>query len=599
MNNYGFLGLKMTRILTLILSSWSLFLFYLCPQFIQGGDTAELVSSSYHLYVPHPPGYPLFLWLQHFWTHIFELKSVFWRAAILNSLFGIGALYFLILPQKKSILGIIFILIFATQSEFVEACVLPDVFALHALIVASFCWAFFFHDHVSRFVILPVLFSLGVANHHTIIFLLPCLFYVFWEGNKIHKRLFYAGVGCGVLISIFLYLSLFFLNSEHPFSWGNIQSISSLLSHILREDFGTFKLSASDQTLDGQAFLYLLTSLLPYGGIVFFLTHLISKQKKIDNRLKVFSLCLCFSLIFPLFMNVRPDFMGEEVLRRFHVMPLILVVTYSSYTLSVLDQSQKSKWIFTFFLLPGLFLNLYRLPDFFNLRNDSIIEDHSKNLLKVASGHKPVVIFADNDSSYFGLRYLLSFEPMEKVVVAAPSLFFLPWYIGKIKLQMPDFRLLGEDKIYSLKRMGLKEQVILPNLNNMNFLMMRDYKDGDWYKVTFKPIGRVIQKGNGIFFDYRPEIDFQRSNLPIGPQSSTKAYLYWQYSFFYLARAVDEEKKQNISAMKKNLLEAIKIVPFAKHAIQWLCEVKNQHESYDFCLPEKMNEILLNTKNLN
>ena len=62
--------------------SFALLLFYSCllSLFIQGWDTAELVAAGYHRLNPHPPGYPLYIWLQHSWTHLFPVSTVFWRA---------------------------------------------------------------------------------------------------------------------------------------------------------------------------------------------------------------------------------------------------------------------------------------------------------------------------------------------------------------------------------------------------------------------------------------------------------------------------------------------------------------------------------------
>jgi len=67
--------------------------FYL-PVNLQGGDTSELVSAAYFNLVAHPPGYPLWSLLQRFWIHLIPLKSIFWRASLLNSLFSVGALFF-------------------------------------------------------------------------------------------------------------------------------------------------------------------------------------------------------------------------------------------------------------------------------------------------------------------------------------------------------------------------------------------------------------------------------------------------------------------------------------------------------------------------
>jgi hypothetical protein len=589
----------MTKLFTLSLLVISTFFLSILPLHIQGGDTAELVNASFNLLVPHPPGYPLFLWLQHLWTHVFQLQTVFWRASFFNSLLGLGAISVVILPQRKSILGTLLLLSLATQSEFIEASVLPDVFALHGLIVALLGWLFFYVHHPRKFFLIPFLFFLGASNHHTIIFYLPCLLFTIWEGRRDYRSHLLMGLSLGVLVASGLYLSLFLLRTDHPYSWGNLKDFSSLLSHVLRKEYGTFKLSAHESFFDGRAYVYLLKSLSPYTGIFFFLFMKGRSLFSLDKKFRTFLFCFLITLLFPLLMNVAPVYMGEEILRRFHVMPLILLITLLTYLTSVLNLDKKSIQILMLLFVPVFLLNFYHLPGFFHLRHDSLIEDHSKNLLKVAQKYKPGVVLADNDSSFFALRYLQTFQPQKDVVVIAPSLFFFPWYVEKIQQQMPSFILQDQEKVFSEKFLSLPSQVIKPNLPLMNFVLMRDYKDGDWYKVTFTKLGRVVQEGSGVYFDQDFQVDFKKTDFPSGAQSATKSYLYWQYSFYYLAMAVHEESQNNLPLVRAHLEEALRIVPYAKHALSWLCRVKVEGEVYPLCLPEKRKEISEKARYLN
>jgi hypothetical protein len=171
--------------------------------------------------------------------------------------------------------------------------------------------------------------------------------------------------------------------------------------------------------------------------------------------------------------------------------------------------------------------------------------------------------------------------------------------VEKIQQQMPTFKLLDQEKVFSEKFLSLPSQVIKPNLPSMNFVLMRDYKEGDWYKVTFTKLGRVVQEGSGVYFDKDLKIDFKRIDFPSGPQAATKSYLYWQYSFYDLAQAVHEESQNNLPLMKAHLEEALRIVPYAKHALSWLCRLKKEGQEYPFCLPEKRKEILEMTRHLN
>jgi hypothetical protein len=56
------------------------------PRTVQTLDTGELVAAAWKLTVAHPPGYPLFVWLQHGFMKLCPWGSVFHRAALANAL---------------------------------------------------------------------------------------------------------------------------------------------------------------------------------------------------------------------------------------------------------------------------------------------------------------------------------------------------------------------------------------------------------------------------------------------------------------------------------------------------------------------------------
>lgn len=105
------------------------FYFSCLPHFIQGGDTAELVASAHQLLVAHPPGYPLWTWLQHFWLHFFHYDTLFWRASVLNLFFSLATLFILGLPlRKKPVFLLICIAPLSLTTTFSEMAILPKSF---------------------------------------------------------------------------------------------------------------------------------------------------------------------------------------------------------------------------------------------------------------------------------------------------------------------------------------------------------------------------------------------------------------------------------------------------------------------------------------
>lgn len=159
------------------------------PLYVQGGDTGELVTAAYHRLIAHPPGYPLYLWLQYFWTHLFAVGSIFWRASVFNVALGLFSLYTLTKPLKnKSVYFLIPILILGLKFEFYEASVLPDVFALHALFVILIGHFFFFSERPSSLQVNCFLLALSFTNHHTTVLLFPLYCYIVWDSVK-NRRL--------------------------------------------------------------------------------------------------------------------------------------------------------------------------------------------------------------------------------------------------------------------------------------------------------------------------------------------------------------------------------------------------------------------------
>ena len=566
-----------------------IFLFFLiiAPQFIQGGDTAELVNASYHLYVPHPPGYPFYLWIQHFWTHYFNVGTVFWRASVLSIVFSSISLYLAFLPLRKSVLAIFFFLAFVTSPVVIETSVLPDVFSIHSFIISILGITFLYLESSKKYFFIPVLFFLGLANHHTTIFLIPGVFYSIYESSVfgvLKKSI--IGFLIGFLLMIFLYLSLLSLNVTHPFSWGELNSFDSLWAHFLRKDYGTFSLSSNGAKGSG-AFFFVLKDLFPYLGIFIYALFSLIKNKIWDVKLFTWSVVLLFCLLFPLMMNVAPIYFGKEVLVRFHLMPLLVLFIWIIYVLNQIQLSGKKIIFPIVFILPALFLNLASVSGYFDLRNDSLIEDYSRNLYSLSKKYRPSMVITDNDTSFFGIRYIQSFDPVKDISIVSLPLFFHPWYQTKISSIHPDFHLGNKEEVTLKKELFFEDQLLKPNLSKINFVMTKDYREGDWYRVTFSHLGRVVQQGTGIFFDNTP-LTFKRYDLPVGAQAFTKGYLYYQYSHYYLAHGKNELTLGNSERAKSDYLKALEIVPFSYPALFSLCELD---KTYKICVEDKMNQM--------
>jgi hypothetical protein len=560
------------------------------PFYIQGGDTAELVAAAYHRLVAHPPGYPLYLWLQNLWLGLVPVSTVYWRASLLNAIFGTLALYFLWRPLiRKPAWSLLPLLLLGLKPEFIEASVLPDVFSLHALLVALVSYYFLHADSEQRQRWLPLLFWLSFANHHTTVLLLPCYLFVFWEARLQRATLlrFFRFSAGGFLLGALLYASLVTFNTSHPLSWGSISSVSDLIAHFLRVDYGTFRLAASETGSAAGAFFFLLANAWPLLMVALVLLYLVFAQARsllFDPRFVAWTGCFALTLLFPLAMNVEPQFMGEEVLRRFHVMPLVVLVAWSVYLLKSLEV--KKATLFSIYLcsLPAVLINVTGARHFLQLRNDSTIEDYARNLYREAKKNSPVVVVLDNDTAFFAIRYLQAFEQSTSsgaVVAASMPLFFHPWFLTKVRSSLPGFTLGDAATIYQHRQLNQDRQVIVPNLGTASFIFTSGYREGSSYEVTFLTLGRLLRPGSGVRFSPAERIIATVPSIEDkGPQHFTRQRLYYEYSHWFLARAQhamdNGDPDLAVSLWKENL----QIVPYSFWAMANLCDFD---KSYLFC----------------
>ncbi len=575
------------------------FFFFMAPKYIQGGDTSELVMASYHRLVAHPPGYPLFVWLQFFWTHLFEFSSVFWRASILSCVLGVIALAGLSLHLKdsnKTLLSVL-LMVVALKPEVLESSVLPDVFSLHAVFIALIGHFFLFSPHQKKHSAVIFLFILSLTNHHTTVLLFPIFLYSLWHLiiRKEYRTLMLAA-GTGTVLFIALYLSIFLLNPKHPLSWGEINNLSALVRHFLRTDYGTFQLAASKSSKGNEAFIFMLKNLWPLFLIGMVVVGLAIKDKVSTLKTLPFltwSAALLITLAFPLIMNVTSEHVGAEVLRRFHVMPIVVLTSWALFLLRGMKLTKMKGILLFIATIPALYSNILSTSGFLNLRNDSVIEDYAKNLYSIGKSKTPSVIVAETDTSYFALRYLQSFDQdpkATKIAIVSLPLFFHPWYLVKVRSRVPDFNLPRSEEIYLKRHINKDQDIFKPNLARIRFFLTKGYKEGSKYKVTFFPLGRMLEEGKGVLFqdfpiemNTTPEINYQ------GPQAFTKLKLFFEYSHFDYAKGVEKALANDFTGAQKSMEEAISKVPYAYPAMSSLC--MNFPDQYNFCKSTELQEL--------
>lgn len=551
-------------IIAAVLFPFAALYFAALPSYVQGGDTAELVSAARHHFVAHPPGYPLWIWLQSFWLKIIPAGTEFWRASFLSAVVVLNALALFIWPIRGRILHALIILpVLALSPAIIEAAILPDVFGLHFLFTIAI-GSLYLSQWPGRFRTVPFLFALSLANHHATVFLAPIIAGLWYEEPSRRKAMA-KFFGAGLLTTAALYLSILAMNTQSPFSWANISTLSELAAHVLRFDYGTFRLQAQDHARGFEPLIHFFRhSLLGWTPLIAFCAYLTATQQSLsrNRRLWVLSASVLLSCAFFLLSNVPTSGIGAEVLVRFHVMPLALVALAIR---EVLLHARPTKAIWAgvlanlFFVLPSL----TELESYIGLRADSVIEDYAHNFLVEADRRRPALILAESDAAYFAMRYLQAQAPDPSgIAVIRKSLFFHSWYEPKIKALLPEFELPASASIAQNLRMNLQTELIDPNIQRISILLPAGFQDGKPYHVKFLGIGRQLSVGSGISIDEASlgEIILRTryQERPEGPQAFTRAWLFSQYSHVYMTG--------------RAWAQALDIVPYAYPALDHLCQ---------------------------
>lgn len=221
------------------------YLLTLCP-FIYVGDSGELVTASAVLGVAHPPGYPLYVLLGRLFS-LLPAGEIALRVNLLSALAGAAAasiLALLLLGSSKGgdrrreaiVAAAAVVLLFAFARISWSQMVVAEVYGLNVLIIALILLALF---RGARPALTFFLLGLGVANHQTVLLLLPGILYYYGVTGRLSLR--FAAEGAAAFIgacTLYLYL-LVRPDSPELFAWRKPDDWGALLGHMVREQYGS------------------------------------------------------------------------------------------------------------------------------------------------------------------------------------------------------------------------------------------------------------------------------------------------------------------------------------------------------------------------
>lgn len=420
------------------------------PHSIQTNDTAELAANAWGLHLIHPPGYPLFQWLYHGFMKLMPVYTVFARAALMTALLGyLTAVSLATAAPLSSTLGLVLVAGFATSRLFWQYAILPDVFMLHLLICAAMIFVHFSEWSSRRRVYALGLFmGLGVANHHTIVFMSPLFLIAAWERRS--WKDFAHSVLFAMLLAYALYASLFLIAGDHPLDWKPLHGFGDLWTHFTRADYGSFRLAREEGGANGASFgevlahfVHLAARSIPVllagalGGLLLTLQRVhasgrLDLKSRDSKFLALAGVLFIYVVVFFPLCNLPVEGALREVLERFFLMPMILLVAMGGWGwMAVADALRPSirKVILGAAAVSVLWnLSAYRDLDY---SEDKLIEDYVTDGLNRAGAAGKSVIFAPTDTFLFGAGYL---QYVEGVHPEVPVVFLG----GKTRPHLPE-----------------------------------------------------------------------------------------------------------------------------------------------------------------
>jgi len=558
------------------------------PSTVQFGDTGELVAAAKNLFVPHPPGYPVFIWLQALFVNLVPWGSVFWRASFLSAVFSIAGLAFFAKASKEvNLVTVGAILLVAFSRIFWRYSELPDVFSLNTLFAAVILYLYFQNDGKKRMRLLPFVFCVGLANHHTLIFLAPLVLCVMWTHR--HEKVFYFSAGLGAIAFVGLYASLQLLNPESFYSWGKVTSASEVVRHFFRADYGTFRLMGSDQSFSifrnyKDVFTKTLLFLYPLFVLaVVACSGILGARPRLQRKdFFVLGSALLYGGVFFSLANTASTGFLLEVLDRFLILFQFLI---AFVLLRVIQSSQASnliKKIMGVFLIAAACLHLFWWHKENDFSKNTIVEDYAINLLNEAPADKRTVALISSDTRAFATRYVqsvLNVRPDVKVI--SPKGLFFPWYSDKAIRETG--LLLNAKAIADTNKLDLQSDVILPNISKFNFITPLVFVDSNDYQISILPLGRMLSQGSGVALrqDYYLRLQF-RSAVQVVATPLTEYDIFrdlWSdYAFFPLIQGKEFARLGQVEQAQTVFKKALENTPWCFPIAEELCKIEKSSD---------------------
>jgi len=189
------------------------------------GDAGELIVAVHRFSMAHDPGYPLYILLLKLWSFLpigLGPDPLAFKCNLFSAVAMALACWFFYKVTRtltgSAAASLAATLVLAFSRTFWKFAVVTEVYALHILLITLILAGLVMAREGKKpvgLVVTAFAFGLGLAHHHTIVLLLPLIFFL-WPKGKLEKPVPVAGIIAGLILPLLFYLFLPVLAKNTP-----------------------------------------------------------------------------------------------------------------------------------------------------------------------------------------------------------------------------------------------------------------------------------------------------------------------------------------------------------------------------------------------
>jgi len=442
----------------LILASGLLY-FFTAARDIVVGDSIELIIAAATLGVVHPPGYPLFTMLGHFFS-LLPLGPIPFRVNLLSAVcdsLTVGIVFLTAFRLSRSRLAsAAAALTLALNPVFWSWSLVAEVFPLNNLLAALLIYLLVIwndapHDY-GTLAAAAFVAGLALTNHQTIVLLGPAVCFVLWRNRAVLLARPRIVIICTLafLIGLIPYAYLPWAAARHPaLNYGGISSFAEFIAHVARQSYGSHRLI--DPVYEGgSVWPRIVTLCFSFGALLGLFASLgMIRAYRVCRWYFWFSL-LAFSftgLFFAIISNInlRSLIGGAWLLERFFLLPQVAAAPLAALGVVLIAElvassapPLKSKRLpvvvcaLGIVFVVGLATNYRQIDQSRNRLSRNYGED------VLGSLEPGAILFAGGDPYLLPLMYLTTVEKLRTdVTIIAIPLLRARWYIDQLRARYP------------------------------------------------------------------------------------------------------------------------------------------------------------------